>query len=201
MPKVKPMIAFTVIKLIKGKTFIFLFEQSPFSQTNSFMVLPINSSKISLEYFFGIEVDHQTAKIDARLLICRRSKSLRLPSWNWPQLDVSGQRRSKGRPSNPDHNDNGLTSNSSIVPGIPPNYDLWDNLRLWFIRFIYDASAKEWGKFFQRDEVNDRRAFKLAEKSNEAMNKLSQAVVMNTKAIENGKAVAEMLNLLRAKLI
>ena len=56
-------------------------------------------------------------------------------------------------------------------------------------------------KFFQRDEVNDRRAFKLAEKSNEAMNKLSQAVVMNTKAIENGKAVAEMLNLLRAKLI
>jgi|TARA_B000000557_G_scaffold26110_1_gene19307 hypothetical protein len=33
------------------------------------------------------------------------------------------------------------------------------------------------------------------------MNKLSQAVVMNTKAIENGKAVAEMLNLLRAKLI
>ena len=74
-------------------------------------------------------------------------------------------------------------------------------MRLWFIRFIYDASAKERGKFFQRDEVNDRRAFKLAEKSNEAMNKLSQAVVMNTKAIENGKAVAEMLNLLRAKLI
>ena len=56
-------------------------------------------------------------------------------------------------------------------------------------------------KFFQRDEANDRRAFELAEKSNEAMNKLSQAVVMNTKAIENGKAVAEMLNLLRAKLI
>ena len=56
-------------------------------------------------------------------------------------------------------------------------------------------------KFFQRDEAKDRSAFKHAEKSNEAMNKLSQAVVMNTKAIENGKAVAEMLNLLRAKLI
>ena len=56
-------------------------------------------------------------------------------------------------------------------------------------------------EIFQRDEANDRRAFKLAEKSNEAMNKLSQAVVMNTKAIENGKAVAEMVNLLRAKLI
>ena len=55
---------------------------------------------------------------------------------------------------------------------------------------------------FQRDEVNDRRAFKLSKKSNEAMNKLSQAVVMNTKAIEeNGKAVAKMMNLLWAKMI
>ena len=57
-------------------------------------------------------------------------------------------------------------------------------------------------KFLQRDEANDRRAFKLAEKSNEAMNKLSQAVEMNTKAIEeNRKAVAEMVNLLRTKVI
>ena len=56
-------------------------------------------------------------------------------------------------------------------------------------------------EFLQRDEANDLRAFELAEKSNEAMNKLSQAMEMNTKAIENGKAVAEMLNLLRAKLI
>ena len=56
-------------------------------------------------------------------------------------------------------------------------------------------------EIFQRDEANDRRAFKLAKKSNEAMNKLSQAVVMNTKAIENGKAVAEMVNLLKAYLI
>ena len=57
-------------------------------------------------------------------------------------------------------------------------------------------------KFLQRDEANDRRVFELAEKSNEAINKLSQAVVMNTKAIEeNGKAVAEMVNLLRAKVI
>ena len=39
-------------------------------------------------------------------------------------------------------------------------------------------------EIFQRDEVNDRRAFKLAKKINEAMNKLSQALVMNTKAIE-----------------
>ena len=56
-------------------------------------------------------------------------------------------------------------------------------------------------KFFQRDEANDRRAFELAEKSNEAINKLSQATVMNTKAIEeNGKAVAEIVDLLRAKV-
>ena len=74
-------------------------------------------------------------------------------------------------------------------------------MRLWFIHYIYDASAKEWGKFFQRDEANDRRAFKLAKKSNETMNKPFQAVEMNTKAFEeNGKAVIEMVNLLRAKL-
>ena len=57
-------------------------------------------------------------------------------------------------------------------------------------------------KFFQRDEANDRRAFELAEKSNEAMNKLSQAMEINNKTIEeNEKAVAEMVNLLRAKVI
>ena len=57
-------------------------------------------------------------------------------------------------------------------------------------------------KFLQRDKANDRRDFELAEKSNEAMNKLSQAVEMNTVAIEEkGKAVAKMVNLLRAKVI
>ena len=62
--------------------------------------------------------------------------------------------------------------------------------------------TQEREKFPQRDEANDRRAFELAEKSNEAMNKLSQAVEMNTKAIkENGKAFAEMVNLSRTKLI
>ena len=57
-------------------------------------------------------------------------------------------------------------------------------------------------KFLQRDEANDRRAFELAKKSNEAMNKLSQALETNTKVIEeNGKAAAEMVNLLRTKVI
>ena len=41
-----------------------------------------------------------------------------------------------------------------------------------------------------------------AENCNQAMSKLAQAVEANTKAIrENGKAVAEMVNLLRAKVI
>ena len=75
-------------------------------------------------------------------------------------------------------------------------------MAVWFIRYIYDASAKEWEKFLQKDETNYRRAFKLAEKSNEAMNKLSQAVEMNTKAYEEkGKAISEMVNQLRAKVI
>ena len=75
-------------------------------------------------------------------------------------------------------------------------------MAVWFIRYIYDASAKEWEKFLQKDEANYRRAFKLAEKSNEAMSKLSQAVEMNTKAYEEkGKAISEMVNQLRAKVI
>ena len=66
---------------------------------------------------------------------------------------------------------------------------------LWFIKYITDQNAKEREKFLERDEANDRRAFELAENSN-------QAIEANTKAIEeNGKAVAEMVNLLRAKVI
>ena len=61
--------------------------------------------------------------------------------------------------------------------------------------------TQEREKFLQRDEANDRRAFELAEKSNEAMN-IFQAIEMNNKAIEeNGKAVPDMVNLLRAKVI
>ena len=41
-----------------------------------------------------------------------------------------------------------------------------------------------------------------AENCNQAMSKSAQTVEANTKAIEeNGKAVAEMVNLLRAKVI
>ena len=48
------MIALIAIRPIRGKTFILLFEQSPFSQTISFMILPITSS---MKYFFDIRVD------------------------------------------------------------------------------------------------------------------------------------------------
>ena len=73
---------------------------------------------------------------------------------------------------------------------------------LWFIKYITDQNAKEREKFLERDEASDRRAFELAEYCNQAMSKLAQAVEANTRAIEeNGKAVAEMVNLLKAKLI
>ena len=69
-------------------------------------------------------------------------------------------------------------------------------------QYITYQNAKKRGKFLERDEANDRRAFELAENCNQAMSKLAQAVEANTKAIEeNGKAVAEMVNLLRAKVI
>ena len=79
---------------------------------------------------------------------------------------------------------------------------IFAGLAFWFIRYQNDQNAKEREKFLERDESNDRRAFELAENCNQAMSKLALAVDANTKAIEeNGKAVAEMVNLLRAKVI
>ena len=72
----------------------------------------------------------------------------------------------------------------------------------WLIRYQFDQNAKEREQYIERDEANDRRAFELAENCNQAMSKLAVAVEANTKAIEeNGKAVAEMVNLLRVKVI
>ena len=51
------MIALIAIRPIRGKTFILLFEQSPFSQTISFMILPITSSMNVSFHFFDIRVD------------------------------------------------------------------------------------------------------------------------------------------------
>ena len=67
---------------------------------------------------------------------------------------------------------------------------IFAGLAFWFIRYQYDQNAKERTAYIERDESNDKRAFALAERSNEAMNKLSTAVDLNT------KAVAEMVNLL-----
>ena len=64
-------------------------------------------------------------------------------------------------------------------------------LAFWFIRYQYDQNAKERKQYIDRDEANDRRAFELAERSNEAMNKLATAVDLNTKAVE------QMVSLLR----
>ncbi len=64
-------------------------------------------------------------------------------------------------------------------------------LAFWYIRYQYDQNAKERTVYIERDEANDKRAFELAEMSNEALNKLATAVDSNT------KAVVEMVNLLR----
>ena len=79
---------------------------------------------------------------------------------------------------------------------------IFAGLAFWFIRYQYDQNAKEWTAYIERDEANDKRAFELARICNEDMSKLAHAVEMNTKAIEqNGRAVTEMVNLLRAKVI
>ena len=117
------MIALIAIRPIRGKTLIFLFEQSPFSQTISFMILPIDSSmKCILNSFLIFEwislmcwlsalliLHQQPFNAIIRLWLWHRFKSLSLPSWNSSQLDVSGQRLSHVRPSYPAPRDIGLT--------------------------------------------------------------------------------------------
>ena len=71
---------------------------------------------------------------------------------------------------------------------------IFAGLAFWFIRYQFDSSAKERQTFIDRDEANDIRAFELADRSNEAMNKLSTAVDLNTKAVES------MINLLGKNL-
>ena len=70
---------------------------------------------------------------------------------------------------------------------------IFAGLAFWFIRYKYDQNAKERTAYIERDEANDILAFELAERSNEAMNKLSTAVDLNTKAVE------KMVNLLDAR--
>ena len=123
------MIALIAIRPIRGKTFILLFEQSPLSQTISFMILPITSSmKCIFTTFLIFEwislwcwlsaplILHQlSTNAILRLWLWHRFKLLSLPSWNSSQLDVSDQRRSQVRPSHPASHNNGLTRIDGLI--------------------------------------------------------------------------------------
>ena len=54
----------------------------------------------------------------------------------------------------------------------------------WFIRYQFDQNFKEREQYIQREQANDKRAFELDERSNEAINRLSTAGDLNTNAIE-----------------
>ena len=62
---------------------------------------------------------------------------------------------------------------------------IFAGLAFWFIRYQFDQNAAERAEYNERDAANDRRACELAERSNEAMSKLSEAVAQNTRAIEH----------------
>ena len=68
-----------------------------------------------------------------------------------------------------------------LILGAPT---IFAGLAFWFIRYQYDQSAKGTIGYIERDEANDKRAFALAERSNEAMNKLAATVDGNTQAVQ-----------------
>ena len=68
---------------------------------------------------------------------------------------------------------------------------IFAGLALWFIRYQFDQNAVKRAEYNERYAANDKRAFELAEMSNEALNKLATAMDSNT------KAVVEIVNLLR----
>ena len=77
--------------------------------------------------------------------------------------------------------------------GAPVVYSL---LALWFIKFQFvkaeDAATRGREErqriiddFTKRDSENDKRAFELAEKSNDAINKMGAALEANTKSMDS----------------
>ena len=77
--------------------------------------------------------------------------------------------------------------------GAPVVYSL---LALWFIKFQFvkaedaatrgrEDSQRIIDDFTKRDSENDKRAFELAEKSNDAINKMGAALEANTKSMDN----------------
>jgi len=82
--------------------------------------------------------------------------------------------------------------------GAPVVYSL---LALWFIKFQFvkaDEAANRGREerqriiddFTARDSENDKRAFELAEKSNDAINKMSANLEANTKSMDSLIALA-----------
>ena len=71
----------------------------------------------------------------------------------------------------------GLTSSDLIelvrTLGIPL---IFVGLAFWFILYHFDQNAAEREENKEQDAANDRRAFELAERSNEAMRMLNEAV-------------------------
>jgi len=76
--------------------------------------------------------------------------------------------------------------------GAPVVYSL---LALWFIKFqfVKAEDAAQRGReerqriiddFTQRDSENDKRAFDLAEKSNDAINRMAASLEANTKSMD-----------------
>ena len=77
--------------------------------------------------------------------------------------------------------------------GAPVVYSL---LALWFIKFqfVKAEEAAQRGReerqrliddFTRRDAENDKRAFELAQLSNEAMNRMASSLEANTKSMDN----------------
>ena len=77
--------------------------------------------------------------------------------------------------------------------GAPVVYSL---LALWFIKFqfVKAEEAAQRGReerqriiddFTKRDAENDKRAFDLAQQSNEAMNRMASSLEANTKSMDN----------------
>ena len=77
--------------------------------------------------------------------------------------------------------------------GAPVVYSL---LALWFIKFqfVKAEEAAQRGReerqrliddFTRRDAENDKRAFELAQQSNESMNRMASSLEANTKSMDN----------------
>jgi len=56
---------------------------------------------------------------------------------------------------------------------------------VWFIKYMYDKQLEAQHEFFDRDSRADDKLFSLAEKSNEALSKVSVSLDANTNSMDN----------------